>query len=394
MQNQFTKTKIAIIGGHFTPAVAVKSVLKKNGFNNLIWIGSKYSQTQNKNYSLEYLTIQKSGIKFVEMKAGKLWRKFTLKTLIPGLYNTLLIPYGFLRALVILIKYNPALVISFGGHLALPVVIMAKVLGKKVITHEQTIVSGLTNKTIARFSDVICVSWEDSLQYFPVEKTVYTGLPIRNELFEKKTEQSFSKKLFDNNLPVLFVTGGNQGANTLNWRLLKILPELLEKMNIIHITGNSTITNDYKRSVKARDDLSEKLRNKYHVLEIADSKQYYNCLNNADFVLSRAGANTIAEILAVGKLSVLVPIPWSSNNEQELNAKIVAKTGLGLIVKQYDNLTPEEIHQGILKAYDCYLQQRGFNGKKLEDIRQSAKTLVTKNAAENFYLEIVNLLKR
>jgi len=394
MQNQFTKTKIAIIGGHFTPAVAVKSVLEKNGFNNLIWIGSKYSQTQNKNYSLEYLTIQKSGIKFVEMKAGKLWRKFTFKTLVPGLYNTLLIPYGFLRALVILIKHNPALVISFGGHLALPVVIMAKVLGKKVITHEQTIVSGLTNKTIARLSDIICVSWKDSLQYFPDEKTIYTGLPIRSELFEKKTEQSFSKKLFDNKLPVLFVVGGNQGANTINWRLLKILPDLLQKMNIIHITGNSTITKDYQKSVEAREKLPENLKNNYKILEIADSEQYYECLNNADFVLSRAGANTIAEILAVGKLSVLVPIPWSSNNEQELNAKVVTKTGLGLIVKQHDNLTPEEIYQAILKAYDCHLKQIGFNGEKLEDVQKSAKMLVTKNAAENFYLEIVNLLKR
>lgn len=389
MKSNLNDKRIAFIGGHFTPALAVLNALQKHGFSNFIWIGAKYSQTHNKNHSLEYLTIQDKNIPFIGMRAGKLWRKFTLKTLLPGIYNTLLIPYGFLRAIAILLKHNPAVVVSFGGYLALPIVVIAKLFGKKVLTHEQTIVSGLTNKLIARFSDIVCVSWEDSLEFFPEDKTVLTGLPIRPELFETNTR----KDVFENSLPILYVIGGNQGSNTINWRLLKILPKLLEKMNIIHITGNSTLTNDYQSARSTRNQLSDKLAKRYVVLENANADDYYFYLKSASFVLSRAGANTVAEILAAGKLSVLVPIPWSSNDEQKRNAEMVAKTGLGIIIEQHNELTPEEILEDISKAYGCYSKNIGFNGDKLEDVKKSAKSLINRNAAEKVYSEVAKLVQ-
>ncbi len=390
IQEKLQQTKIAIIGGHFTPAMAIKSILEKNGFNNLLWIGSKYSQTQNKNYSLEYLTVKKNNIPFVEIKSGKLWRKVTLKTLIPVLYNTILIPYGFINSIFIIIKYNPKLILSFGGHIALPIVIVAKLFRKKVITHEQTIISGLTNRVIAQFSDIVCISWEDSSQYFPKKKIVYTGLPLREELFDKNIQ----KYNFNNNLPILLVMGGNQGANTINWRLLEILPTLLQKMNIIHITGNSTITNDYQKSVAFRNNLPDNLKNNYKVVEIADSKKYYSYLNSANMVLSRAGANTVAEILTTGVLSILIPIPWSSNSEQELNAKMVSKIGLGKIVIQHTNLTPDEIYIAIQDVYNHYLEKTGFNKKPLGIVQKSAKLMVPPNASDNIFREIIKLLSR
>ncbi len=389
MKNNIKEKRIAFIGGHFTPALAVLQTLQKHGFSDFLWIGTKYSQTHSKNESLEYLTITSEKIPFVEMRAGKLWRKFTLKTLIPGLYNFVLIPYGFIRAFAIILKYKPQVIVSFGGYLGLPVVFIAKLLGKKVITHEQTIVSGLTNKLIAKFSDTVCISWEDSKKYFLKEKTVLTGLPIRQELFESGDD----RQIFHNDLPTLFVIGGNQGSNTINWRLLKILPNLLTHMNIVHITGNSTLTNDYQNARSARNQLPEDLSKRYIVLENAQAKDYFHYLKSASFVLSRAGANTIAELLAVGKLSVLVPIPWSSNNEQELNAKLVAETGLGKPVRQHDKLNPEKILEAVKKAFECYSENKGFNGENLDDVKKKAKSLISRNASEKMYSEIVKLLE-
>lgn len=383
------KTKIALIGGHFTTAFAIKSELQDHGFENLIWIGSKYSQTLNKNYSLEYLSLRDDkSIKFIEFEAGKLWRKFTKKTLIIGFYNLLLIPIGFIKAISIILKEKPKLIISFGGYLALPIVVIGKVLGVKVLTHEQTVVSGLTNKIIAYFADRVCISWEESYKFFPKKKTVFTGLPIRRQLLDLGDK----KDNFNNNLPTLLVTAGNQGSNTINWRLLKILPQLLEKINIIHITGNSTLTQDYQTALEVKSKLPEKLQLHYIVFDVVKTKPYSNFLNSANIILGRAGANTVVEILHTGKLAILIPIPWSSNNEQLLNAKVVEKTGLGLTVQQNDKLTPNELYRALNKALKCFDNKQGFNGKKIDIVIANAKNLVNSDAAKNIYQEVLKLI--
>lgn len=380
--------KIAIIGGHMTPALATKDVLVENGYTNILWIGSKFAQTNNKNFSLEYQIIKESNIKFVELKTGKLWRKFTRKTLVPGIKNLVLIPYGFVRAFYILVRYHPDIIVSFGGHIALPVVIIARILGKKSVTHEQTIVTGLTNRIIARFANIVCVSWKQSISYFPPGKAKLTGLPIRKELFAHTTRQ----KIFNNNLPVLLVQGGNQGSNTINWRLSKILPELLKQVNIIHLTGNSTLTKDYENALQERAKLDSQTKERYIVKENAYTEEYAKFINNCDIVLSRAGANTIAEILALGKLCVLIPIPWSSHNEQLLNAQIVEKSGLGLILRQHDDLQPQELLEMIMKAIQALHSRLDFHGNNLEKSKQSARMKINTNAAYLLFREIQKLL--
>ncbi len=388
MRKEIRNKKIAIIGGHLTPALAVLNELKAQGFDDIIWIGTKYAQTRNKNVSLEYQIVQKTNTPFITLKAGKLWRKYTLRTIIPALQNLILIPYGFIKSFQILSKQRPAVVVSFGGHLALPMVFMAKLIGIKSITHEQTVVLGLTNKIISKFADTVCVSWENSLKFFPEEKTVYTGLPIREELFPKAHEI----KYFKNNLPVLLVMGGNQGSNTINWRLTKILPDLLKTTNIIHLTGNSTLTHDYRKAIESKSLLDSDQASRYVVKENAYFEEYANYLNSADIVLSRAGANAVSELLLHGKLSVLIPIPWASNNEQLKNAKMLEETGLGLVVEQYDEMPPIEIFNALNKVLDAYNKNEDLLGNSLSSAREKSKSFIKLDATKNIVEEIKKLL--
>lgn len=388
MRKEIRNKKIAIIGGHLTPALAVLNELKAQGFDDIIWIGTKYAQTRNKNVSLEYQIVQKTNTPFITLKAGKLWRKYTLRTIIPALQNLILIPYGFIKSFQILSKQRPAVVVSFGGHLALPMVFMAKLIGIKSITHEQTVVLGLTNKIISKFADTVCVSWENSLKFFPEEKTVYTGLPIREELFPKAHEI----KYFKNNLPVLLVMGGNQGSNTINWRLTKILPDLLKTTNIIHLTGNSTLTHDYRKAIESKSLLDSDQASRYVVKENAYFEEYANYLNSADIVLSRAGANAVSELLLHGKLSVLIPIPWASNNEQLKNAKMLEETGLGLVVEQYDEMPPIEIFNALNKVLNAYKKDKDLKGNSLNVAREKARNHIKLDATKNIVEEIKKLL--
>ena len=388
MEKDIKNKKIAIIGGHLTPALAVLMELREQGYENIIWIGTKYAQTRNQNVSLEYQVVKKTDTPFITLRAGKLWRKYTLKTIIPALQNLILIPFGFIKSLYILVKYRPSVVVSFGGHLALPMVLMAKMIRIKSITHEQTVVLGLTNKIISKFTNTVCVSWENSVKFFPEEKTVYTGLPIREELYPK----AHKLKYFKNDFPVILVMGGNQGSNTINWRLIKILPELLKSTNVIHLTGNSTLTNDYRKAVEMKSLLSQDVVSRYIVKENAYFEEYANYLNSADIVLSRSGANAVSELLLLGKLCILIPIPWSSNDEQLKNARMLEETGLALVLEQYDEMPPIEIYNGINKVLDAFAKNEDLLGNKLSVAKEKAKDYIKLDATKNIVEEIIKLL--
>lgn len=222
MDDSAKRKKIFIIGGHLTPALTLLDFLQSKGFTDISWVGAKHIQTFSKLHSAEYKEITKRGIKFYNLHAGKIWRKWTRYTFFKALFNTILIPVGIIQAFFIILFNKPALIISFGGYLALPVVIAGWIFELKCITHEQTIVAGISNRLIAKLSDVIMVSWESSMKYYPEEKVILTGNPIRNEVLNVTT----SKYNLDKNLPTIYFTGGNQGSNTINWRLLDVLSSL------------------------------------------------------------------------------------------------------------------------------------------------------------------------
>jgi UDP-N-acetylglucosamine--N-acetylmuramyl-(pentapeptide) pyrophosphoryl-undecaprenol N-acetylglucosamine transferase len=379
--------KIVLLGGHLTPALAVIEELKSRGYYNLSWIGTKFSQTSDRHLSAEYQLIHNLGLPFYAFRAGKIWRKVTPATFFKAIFNLLLIPYGFIKGFLLVLSIRPKLIISFGGYLALPVVIAGRLSGAKIVTHEQTISPGIANKLIGFFADKILISWPDARKHFPAKKTVLTGNPLRKEILRSATSQY----TFPNDLPIIYVTGGNQGANTINWRLLKILAPVLVQANIIHQTGSSSLTNDFSLAMAARAKLNDDLKSRYLVREHIFGDEIGEVFAKAALIVSRSGANTITEILALGKPSLLIPLPWSSGDEQLGNAELVAHTGLATILKQYDAMPPEELQHKIESALDQLKNGRGFNGEDLVKIKEKAAALVKLNAAAAILDEIQKL---
>lgn len=382
--------KIMLIGGHLTPALAVLKELRRRGYSNFVWVGTKYNQAGNKEQTQEFKIIEKEEIKFINLKTGKLIRSISFSTLIYAIKQFLLLFLGFFKSFYIILKERPKIVLSFGGYLGVPVAFWARVLGCKVVTHEQTMAIGLANKIIAKFSHKVLVSWEKNLTQYSSTKVVLVGNPIRKDLLipvEKNLTTELNPKL-----PIVFITGGNQGANEINRRIFLTINRLLEKANVIHQTGNSSVTKDFEKAISIKESLPEDYKTRYIVKDYFPTEEVSEILQHSDLIFSRAGANTVTEILALGKLAILMPIPWVSGNEQFLNAKLVESAGLGYILEQKDSLSHETVYQTILLGLNQAKAGKGFNDKNIEESQEYAKKLINIDAPNRFVDEVEKLL--
>lgn len=379
--------KFLITGGHLTPAKAVIDELKSRGFKNFQWVGRKFTMRGDKTVSAEYQLIHKDlGIPFADLTTGKVVRFSNIRSFVEFIINLAKIPIGLVSSLLILLRYRPKVIVSFGGYVALPLVIMGKLLGIKSVTHEQTVVVGLANKVISKFVDKVLISWEGTRKYFKSSKVVLTGNPIRKEVLKVSTDvYKLNPKL-----PVIYITGGNQGAHVINRAVIGTIDKLLERYNVIHQTGLTTVTNDYEECRKiAKLHIGSK-KGRYIVRGNIFGNEIGEVFSKAALVISRAGANIVTDILALGKMAILTPIPWSIHNEQMLNAEMVEKLGLAKIIKQ-NELTPEVFLKGVSEAMKGIKSQRDFNGDVLEESQKKARSLVRLDASEKIVDEVLSL---
>lgn len=349
MKNEPCKMKVIITGGHMTPALAVLDELLERGVKkeNILWVGHKFSMIGDENTSAEYNVVTDRGIKFQDLIAGKLYRKFSWN----GVLSLLRIPVGFFQAFFIVTQMQPNFVMSFGGYLAVPVAFWAWLMGTPVYTHEQTVVIGRANKVLQFMAKKVFFSWENSLDELSEEerssgKFILTGNPVRKEIFEKKN----NKFDFNNGKKTIYITGGNQGSHIINEIILKSLPQLLQKYNVIHQCGSTSVHNDVETLTSFRESLSEELKNSYIVQTGFWDDDIGAVFANSDLIVSRSGANIVTEILSLGKTSVLIPIPWTAGDEQTKNAEMVEKMGRGILLKQ-DVLEKESLLTAIEKAF-------------------------------------------
>jgi UDP-N-acetylglucosamine--N-acetylmuramyl-(pentapeptide) pyrophosphoryl-undecaprenol N-acetylglucosamine transferase len=317
--------KITLIGGHLSPALSVLQALPKDA--QVTFIGRKYALEGDKALSLEYKTITELSIPFQEINTGRLQRKFTKFTL----SSLLRFPSGIVQAFSILIRTKPDIVVGFGGYASVPVIFCAYILKIPTIVHEQTMGAGLANRMVSRFAKKICISWDSSRKYFPKDKIVLTGNPIRNFLI---SNSKFS--IFNNNLPVVYITGGSSGSHFINVLIEGIIRELLKKYNIIHQTGDAGEFHDFDRLNKLKESLPERLRYNYLLKKFIDPSEIGDLLNTSTLVISRSGINTITELMYFEKPAILIPLPFAQDDEQLNNAKFLDKIGLGVIIKQED----------------------------------------------------------
>ena len=308
--------KVVITGGHHSSALPVVEKLKSEHSDiELYWFGHRFSQKGNKSDTLEYREITALNIPFYDLKAGKFYKTYNPVRLLK-------IPFGFFQAVFLLLKVKPDLIVSFGGYLAVPIVLAGWILGIPSITHEQTVVVGLANRLISKFAKKVLISWKTSEEYFDNKKVVFTGLPLRKSIFNASSH-SFG---INQKLPSIYITGGKTGSHIINMLVLNILPELLKSYNVIHQCGEHSILNDYEKLLSKYAALGE-TKGRYFLRKFVFDDEIGEAFKTADVVISRSGAHTVMELIALEKPCILIPIPWASHNEQYENALLIKNVG-------------------------------------------------------------------
>jgi len=370
--------KIVITGGHLTPAMAVIDELINQGGWEIFFIGRKYATEGEKTPSVESQLIPDRGIWFTPINAGRSPRHFNRYTLI----SLLKVPLGFFQAFYHLFRLRPQLILSFGGYVSVPVVFAGWFLRIPIITHEQTTVRSLATKINSIFAKRIAVSWPQAREQFPKEKVIFTGNPIRKEIF--KVNQRVWRILdFPKGLPLVFVTGGNQGSHVINLAVESILPRLLKIANVFHQCGHLQALGDFERLEKDREKLPKKFKERYHVRKYLTAEEMGTLFNKANLVVCRAGANTLTEIAALGKPVLFIPLPWLYQDEQTKNAQMLVEAGTAEILPQKD-LSGNTLYQRI----DTLIQ----NLNKYEKSAVAAKKLVKLDAAQRIVREIERIV--
>ena len=297
--------------GHVTPNLALIPKLKENGFE-IKYIGS--------NDGIEKEIITKNNIPFSGISCGKLRRYFDVK----NFTDPFKIVKGIAQAIKILSKEKPDIIFSKGGFVAVPVVIAASIKKIPVVAHESDMTPGLANKLSEPFCNKLCVTFRESLRFIKGNKGVLTGSPIREEML--CGDKINGKKIcgFTDNKEILFIMGGSLGSRLINEEVRKNIDKLLKEFNIIHICGNGNIDENLinKNGYKQFEYVNEELP---------------DFMSAADYIISRAGANSIFEFLALKKPTLLIPLSKkSSRGDQILNSKSFEKEGYSLMLEEED----------------------------------------------------------
>lgn len=314
--------KVLITGAHFTPAVAVIEEFKKRPNIEVIYIGRNTTREGDSSPSVESQILPKLGVKFIPIATGRLQKDFTFYT-IPSLLK---IPIGFIQSLYFILKIKPDVILSFGGYVAVPVVVVGWLLSIPILIHEQTLVSGLANKISSHFASKIALSFKSTRS--DQDKVIITGNPLRSMITNAQgsiDDFEIINRAKNNKKPLILITGGNQGSHTINETVEKALDKLLKEANIIHITGDNKFK-DFERL--------EKLKKENYIVKKWADRDYGEILSKTDLVISRAGINTLSELALLNKPALVIPIPYLYKDEQNKNAKYFEKLGLVKILPQ------------------------------------------------------------
>ena len=321
--------KIVLTGGgtagHVTPNIALLPELQKQGYD-VHYIGS-YT-------GIERGLISQCGVRYYGISSGKLRRYFDLR----NVTDIFRIIKGLGESVSLLRRIRPDIVFSKGGFVVVPVALAAHLLGIPVVIHESDITPGLATKLVMPFAKTVCTSFPETLKYVPEGKGVLTGSPIRPSLWEGSRREGMKLCGFDRLpvKPVILVTGGSLGAAAINRCVFEILPRLLERFYIVHLCGKGNIREDSRPG--------------YAPFEYAQEEMPH-LLAAADMVISRAGANTLFELLALGKPNLLIPLSKAaSRGDQILNAASFEGQGYSMVLQEED-MRAESLYDAILALY-------------------------------------------
>jgi UDP-N-acetylglucosamine--N-acetylmuramyl-(pentapeptide) pyrophosphoryl-undecaprenol N-acetylglucosamine transferase len=311
--------------GHVTPNLALIDLLQGDGWQ-IDYIGS--------NHSIEKTMITATNIPYHSISSGKLRRYFNWK----NFSDPFKILYGIIQSFFLLRRLEANIVFSKGGFVAFPVVVAAWLNRIPCIAHESDLSPGLANRLSFPFVSKICLNFEPAKTHFKnMNKVEVTGSPIRKELFLGNMQKGLAICGFNTERPCLMIVGGSQGANALNQCIRQSLERLTQHYQVIHLCGKDKVASAYLNV------------SGYFQMEYAD-KELPDLFAASDLIISRAGANSLCEILALGKPHILVPLPRkASRGDQIQNAHYFQQMGISQIIWE-EQLSPDTLIAAITQV--------------------------------------------
>lgn len=332
------KKKIVLTGGgtagHVIPNIAIIDKLKEKGYD-IVYIGSIDG--------IERKLIEDEKIKYYGINTGKFRRYFDLN----NFKDPFKIIKGVFEASKILKFEKPNVVFSKGGFVSIPVIFGAFKNKIPVISHESDITPGLANKISMPFIKKICITFPETKNFINDNKLELTGTPIRKELFHGNVYKAKELCNFKNEKPVILIMGGSQGSVFINNIIRMNLKTLLDKFNVIHICGK----NNLDKSLYGIEG--------YNQYEYVTNEQPH-FLKLSDVVISRAGSNSICEILALNKPNILIPLSKrASRGDQILNAKSFKDRGFSEFIEEEELINFDVLFKKLNQVYnnrDMYIK--------------------------------------
>jgi murein biosynthesis integral membrane protein MurJ/undecaprenyldiphospho-muramoylpentapeptide beta-N-acetylglucosaminyltransferase len=347
-------------GGHVYPNIAIYEALKeKYPEAEFLYVGSKKGSEAGiipaLDQPMRFVTVPTRGLP-QNIKSARTF------------FSLLLIFTGAIKSFFILRKFRPDVIIGSGGYVAAPVLLAAAILKQKVFIHEQNAVPGRLNLFSARFATKIGVTFPSSAYFFPADKVICTGYPLRKAILSANEENIRAKFNVPQNSRVLFICSGSMGARTINRATAEIIPRLLglDDLFIIISTGKA-----YGKEYKAYDDTVKILEKKGCPPEIAGRllvREYFDNIAEiyaiSDLVASRAGAGAIKEITTMGLPAILIPKINLPADHQILNAREVEKSGGARVL--YEEIDSQEKNGQIFLPPDAFFStiQELLNGSE------------------------------
>ncbi len=347
-------------GGHTSPGLAVAARLAARGVG-CAWIGSRGG--------IEARRAPEAGIPYHAIPTGKLRRAVTWRNLVDLFVN---VPAGVVAAFRALGRLEPRVVFASGGYVAVPVMLAAAARGIPIVLHEQTLVPGLANRLGARLARRVAVTFAESARHFPTRKVVVTGNPLRPELRGGSPARAAGRFGLDPAVPLVYVTGGAQGAQRVNRAVGAGLAHLLEHAQVIHQCGDNPVTGDHAWLEARRAALAPPLARRYTIVPYVGA-ELADVYATAALVVSRAGAGTVNECCQLGLPALYIPLPGTRGDEQTANARLVERAGGATVLPQSD-LTPERLVAEV-KALLA-------DPRRLKEMGERARRLAVPDAAE------------
>ncbi len=348
-------------GGHIYPALAILNKIKeKEPDSEFLYIG-----THNR---MENDIVPKRGIPYESIEiygfSKSLFKNFKTVGCVFKSYK---------KCKKLIRNFDPDVVIGVGGYVTSPVIYAAKKLGYKTVIHEQNSFPGKSNQFLSKYSDLICVSFKSTIKNFPTYKTVLTGNPCSEDALNM---QAISKKSFglSSDKKLVLIVMGSLGSSRINDYIINSMNMFSNHdYEVLFVTGKSS----YDSVIK------NKFPNNVHVVPYVDGMT--GLMKNADLIVSRAGASTISEIVALGIPSILIPSPYVANNHQYKNAMDLVSTNSAVMIEEKD--LKGDI---LVRKIDEVLNDSDM----IRNIKKNLKSLVVNNSASLIYDNIKELVDR